>query len=80
MEISLYCPQNSIFLQPKIVVTEGKRFELLVGFPTPAFQASALDQYANPHFIRHHSTLKIPNFNIPQIGRPSILWYRITLD
>ena len=28
--------------------TEGERFELSVGFPTHAFQACALDHYANP--------------------------------
>src|ERR1035437_6853454 len=29
-------------------VAEGKRFELLVSCPTHAFQACALDRYANP--------------------------------
>src|SRR3989344_4520254 len=30
------------------IVAEGERFELSVGFPTHAFQACALDHYANP--------------------------------
>ena len=28
--------------------TEGERFELSVGCPTPRFQRGALDRYANP--------------------------------
>ena len=40
------------FVTPKVRYcgpkAEGMRFELMVGFPTRAFQARALDRYANP--------------------------------
>ena len=35
----------------RIFVVEGRRFELLVVLPTYAFQAYALDRYANPPYF-----------------------------
>jgi hypothetical protein len=45
------------FITPKVCYcgpkAEGRRFELLVGCPTHAFQACALDRYANPPCVWH---------------------------
>ena len=44
-----------------LYIAEGKRFELLVGCPTHAFQACALDRYANPPFSNEATIPKRPS-------------------
>ena len=58
---------------------EGERFELSVGFPTHAFQACALDHYANPPmfaFAHYTQSPQISMSDFQSLQRLDPLLYR----